>query len=361
MVPNQTLNNLLYFYEYITITDALEAALLKELADSPQVSKRAKLLRILALIALPFAITLFGMHIYLLYAAIKTQNNANKGLGGTSQSSPQYSPTASPYLFKQLSSLDSALGNLFSSSWLSSPSSLGYNSWGLYDPKTIASLITPPTNASSVTISWKKTWFLPLIDTPGRWINSLATSTLGVIATLFTIFGTFYYQRIYLFTICSTALLLAALGPLENAMFEVAVVVSAGDAARLLFLHGSHLAFCVLTTIAFIVLIVFTWKLRNMVIEQLPLMAVSNLNSHLDALWQSTSPTMDKRRFTQIINESEADDDDDDVDEVSSMVKLHGTDQALISNFNSGSSAFSVPSESSEYDSLLSSSTDNES
>jgi hypothetical protein len=51
LIPVHTLNQLLYHYEYAKINSALETALLKDLASSPDVNKRALRVRVLAIVS----------------------------------------------------------------------------------------------------------------------------------------------------------------------------------------------------------------------------------------------------------------------------------------------------------------------
>jgi hypothetical protein len=66
MIPQNTLNNLLYRFEYSSITYALEAALLNDLARAPEVAQKAKIARISAIVSLVTAFINLLASIYLL-------------------------------------------------------------------------------------------------------------------------------------------------------------------------------------------------------------------------------------------------------------------------------------------------------
>lgn len=225
IIPGQILNTLLYFYEYSKITTVLEKALLRHLADSPKVKKQAFRIRL-------FTIPCFILAILLIIVS-------------------------SSQLRETLSSLDNK---------------------GLEEELNQvqrASRTLPPMVAAM------------LINT-GRWLSSIAASVFLVIGLGATVFITFSYQRVAIITFTTSIVLLGSMGAADNFILEL-IAATATKNRDSFSASGFTFAVCTLTTLACILLVYFLWKLRENVLEQLPVLAISNLNNHLDDLWQKAA------------------------------------------------------------------------
>lgn len=237
LIPNNMLNQILYYYHYSTINSALQTALLPHLASSPEISKKILKIRVAASINIVFLVILIAAFSYELHIVSSQKDHGLlSGLNATNSAPhPNAPPTSDPVISKQL-------------------------------PLPV------------VTMLWN----------PGRWIIAIGCSSIALISLIASLWAPYFYKRVVILTIISTGVLLSVLMGLENVLMDL-VVFGLYRTTAVFPLYGALLGLNSVVIVASLTIIIMLWKLRTYIIEQIPILAISNLNTHLDSLWQANT------------------------------------------------------------------------
>jgi len=210
-IPLQMFNNLLYNFEYSCINSALETALLKDLAKSATIAKKARNVRIAACCTLLLGIANLVAAAYLIAV-------------------PSMTPTEATY-------------------------------WPL-----------------SILV-----WGVP------RFINTVAACVIGVGILLTAIWLTFSYNRATLLNIITFLTLSVGIAIVDSNIAEFpAYGMLQTNKSRAFVLRGTPQALGDLFGFGCFVTFIFLFKLSNSVIHELPKIAITNLNTHLDEAWSGS-------------------------------------------------------------------------
>lgn len=222
--------DLLHHYEYSKITSALEKALMKHLAESEKINRQARFLR---------------------YAII-----------------PQFLLAAvffSCVVYETVDSMKSAYG-------------MNTNEYFLHYPAEAYADLPPAVTA--------------MLLNPLRWLSTAGSSGWILVSLIATITLTFYYQRVAFMTVVLVGTLLGTSGCEYNVIIEGFCFL--GTKNPMVFsLKGLTFALSVLLMISTLFMLIFLWRLRRNVINELPKLAVSNLNLHIDDLWLARNTSSD--------------------------------------------------------------------
>jgi hypothetical protein len=126
---------------------------------------------------------------------------------------------------------------------------------------------------------------LIVFDKP-RWISEVGCASLGMISSLGIIWTTFYYNRVTVLSALLSAIAVYVLGGLPNIFGGIIGVSFSVDDHSVRYhaiLMGLQLAAMVIGILTFVLL----YKLRAKILADIPVISISNLNAHLDEVWQA--------------------------------------------------------------------------